>query len=500
MSLPSSAPGILWSTKESKKLRLSGVHLPFWRDWSLSTNPAKFLTPEPLHHWHKQFFDHEFQWCRKILTDEEIDFRLFIIQPRVVHTICTLLDFQYFAQAPEIDEETLLRTDGSLAEFHQHKQSIIDAKGCEQEHFFIPKLEFMHTGAPIQYTADVTEKAHSTEIKVPARTETNHRDYDPQITRYLDRAEKMRLFDLATGIQSSSIDLDLDSPHTEDDGDENGPVAQLHRIKYLHLESRMFATPSTAFCLNRTPDLSRISVEEAAELFGIHDLQPSLGDYFAQLHSRQRRTSDTPLIGGHRRSDPECDLPFTHLEVWFNLRVQVMSPHKCSSCPLAAQNLQAHPPDGGEWQYGHYDNVLLCNDQQLPWPGDGFRQGLKGHTVAQIRLIMRPVWGKSLKPLTTAYLMYAQRFDVVSQSGSRMGREPSTGMYILKRATRADGSRMGNVIELENIRIPIELIAHFGEKADPRFTPYNSLECSTEVRLNKYLSKELFWILESVSL
>ncbi|KAJ7443355.1 hypothetical protein B0H11DRAFT_2162944 [Mycena galericulata] len=223
--------------KESKKRRLSGVHLPFWRDWPLSINPAKFLTPEPLHHWHKLFFDHDFQWCRRIMTDAEIDFRLSIIQPRVgfrhfkegvmrlkqlggrehrelercvvaviadgaplqvVHAIRTLVDFRFFSEAPEFDEETLARIDANLAEFHQNKHHIINAGGREQEHFYIPKLEFMHSvvpsirwaGAPIQYTADVTEKAHSTEIKVPARTETNHRDYDPQIARYLDRAEK----------------------------------------------------------------------------------------------------------------------------------------------------------------------------------------------------------------------------------------------------------------------------------------------------------------------
>lgn len=69
--------------KESKKLRLSGVHLPFWRDWPLSVNPARFLTPEPLHHWHRAFYDHDFQWCRNILGDEELDFRLSVIQPRV---------------------------------------------------------------------------------------------------------------------------------------------------------------------------------------------------------------------------------------------------------------------------------------------------------------------------------------------------------------------------------------------------------------------------------
>ncbi|KAJ7247832.1 hypothetical protein C8J57DRAFT_1522829 [Mycena rebaudengoi] len=119
--------------------------------------------------------------------------------------------------------------------------------------------------------------------------------------------------------------------------------------------------------------------------------------------------------------------------------------------------------------------------------------------VLKIRLIMRPVWGKT-EPPTTAYLIYAQRYDVVHQNGSTTGREPSSGMYVLKRAVRADGSRLGDIVEAKNIRIPAELIARFGKKADPRFTPYNSLECATEVRLNKYSSKELFWILESVSL
>lgn len=431
--------------KESKKLRLSGVHLPFWRDWSLSTNPARFLTPEALHHWHKGFFDHDFQWCRKVIKDEEMDFRLSIIQPRigcrhfkegvtrlkqlggrehrelercivaviadaapreVVHAIRALLDFRYFAQAPEIDEETLARIDASLAEFHQKKAHIITAGGREQPHFYIPKLEFMHSvvpsirwaGAPIQYTADVTEKAHSTEIKVPARTKTNHRDYDPQIARHLDRAEKMRVFDLATGLQSGTIKLDLDSPDSEDEdvptansdapsltGESARPTrnlfhaANLHRVKFPHLESRMFTTSSTAFCLNRIPTLPRISIEDAAALYGIPDLRPALGDYFDdQLHGYQRRSPDRPIIGGRRRSKLDCRLPFTHLEVWYSLRVQTMPPHKTNSYPLPAQTLQARPPDKGDWQFGRYDTVLLCDDLQFAWPGTGFCQGLKG--------------------------------------------------------------------------------------------------------------------------
>lgn len=47
--------------------RLNGVHLPFWRNWALPdgslAEPSQFLTPEPLHHWHKQFWDHDAKWC-----------------------------------------------------------------------------------------------------------------------------------------------------------------------------------------------------------------------------------------------------------------------------------------------------------------------------------------------------------------------------------------------------------------------------------------------------
>ncbi|KAJ6582018.1 hypothetical protein B0H19DRAFT_929927, partial [Mycena capillaripes] len=439
-----------------------------------------------------------------------------------VEAIRGLLDFRFFGQTPEICEETLDRMKAQLGEFHANKQHIIDAGGREQDHFWIPKISFYLSvvdsirwaGVPMQYTADVTEKTHSTQIKVPARTETNHKNYEPQLARYLDRAEKMRVFDLATGVLASKIHLDLESPDAEEENvavvNPDVPsltgesarqirnlfqVAAVHCAKYTPRESRMFTTLSTAFCLNRSADLAKISIEEAARIFGIPDLRPALGDYFRKLNY-QRRDPDVPIIGGRRGSNSDCQLAFTDLEVWYSLCVQVRSPHRSNSHPLAAQTLHASPP-AKEWVYGCYDTVLLCNDLRSAWPGKGSREG---HTIAQIRLIMRPIWHKSQAPLTMAYLMYAQRFDVVPQNGSSTGRELTTNMYVLKRATRADGSRLGDIVEVQNIRTPAEVIARFGNKADPRFTPYNSLEFSTQFRLNKYSNKELLWIMDSVSL
>jgi len=58
----------------AKKAHLSGVQLPFWRDWGFS-NPSIFLIGEILHTIHKFFFDHPFKWCKEVLGHDELDAR-----------------------------------------------------------------------------------------------------------------------------------------------------------------------------------------------------------------------------------------------------------------------------------------------------------------------------------------------------------------------------------------------------------------------------------------
>lgn len=42
--------------------QLNSVDQLFWRNW-FGAEPSTFLTPEPLHHWHKSFWDHDAKWC-----------------------------------------------------------------------------------------------------------------------------------------------------------------------------------------------------------------------------------------------------------------------------------------------------------------------------------------------------------------------------------------------------------------------------------------------------
>ena len=66
---------------EALKFRLNGVHMPFWRDMPLSC-PSRFFNPEVLHYLHKEFWDHDVQWCIwNALGAAEINFRFLVLQP-----------------------------------------------------------------------------------------------------------------------------------------------------------------------------------------------------------------------------------------------------------------------------------------------------------------------------------------------------------------------------------------------------------------------------------
>ena len=59
--------------REAQKFHLNGVYEPFWRDMLFSC-PGYFLTPEVLHYFHKQCWDHNVKWCIHVVGASEFDF------------------------------------------------------------------------------------------------------------------------------------------------------------------------------------------------------------------------------------------------------------------------------------------------------------------------------------------------------------------------------------------------------------------------------------------
>lgn len=444
--------------KEAKKYRLNGVNKLFWRDWPLA-DPHVFLTPEPLHFWHKMFWDHDAEWCINVLGAAEIDFRFSVLRPHIgyrhfnegisklkqvtgrehrdvqrymvgviagaaskefVLAIRALMDFRYLAQAPAIDEHICDKIEAALALFHANKTSIMAAgarvgKGNHPiTDWYIPKLELLQSVVPnirlngvvMQWSADITEHCHITEVKDPAHA-GNNQNYESQISRHLDRMDKVDRFDLATSVReaglqfgggsipaqnSDEMDVDLPQPHQVDTTsgllNEIDPVSNLAGTTrdlnnyFNHAERlqrgevpnalvpfRTFATKSTAFHLIRDPCIARIPVDQAADLFRLEDLRPALADLFQRI---SQGNQDINFLSGRRHARPGCQLPFDTLHIWTKLRLQSKSFHDIDKV-LPAQTINASPP-ADDWEYGRFDTVLVNTDICKEWP----RSGLEG--------------------------------------------------------------------------------------------------------------------------
>ncbi|KAG1727087.1 uncharacterized protein EDB91DRAFT_1061304 [Suillus paluster] len=208
-------------------LRLNGMYALFWMDWLLA-NPSIFLKPELLHHWHKEFYDHNLQWCIVVVGAQELDFWFLILQPTTgyrhfsgrisklkqvtgrghrdiqcyivglissaaprcfVIMIHALMDLHYLVQRPAPGNNLLVCIDQSLSTFHEHKNVILTLgtwMGAKRpiENWHIPKLKLLQSvtssmwkvGALIQWSADTTEHAHISEIKEPT-WQMNNNDY-----------------------------------------------------------------------------------------------------------------------------------------------------------------------------------------------------------------------------------------------------------------------------------------------------------------------------------
>ncbi|KAG2061019.1 hypothetical protein BDR06DRAFT_966821 [Suillus hirtellus] len=220
---------------ESQNFCLNGVAKPFWSDWVL-VDPDRFLTPELLHVIHKKFWDHDAQWLILAVGESEIDFQFSIPQPTtgyqhfhegilklkqvtdaapsgIIVAVYALMHFYYLIQSPHINDHDICRISAALYKFHTNKHAIISA-GVHQgkshtiiNNWYMPKLELMQSITPSihssgvmgQWSADVTEHAHITVVKDPTRS-SNNNNYNPQICRHLDCADKCSWFKLATSL------------------------------------------------------------------------------------------------------------------------------------------------------------------------------------------------------------------------------------------------------------------------------------------------------------
>ncbi|KAG2158271.1 uncharacterized protein EDB93DRAFT_1238045 [Suillus bovinus] len=506
--------------------RLNGVHAPFWKGFP-HADPSIFLMPEPLHHWHKEFYDHNLQWCLKVVGAQELDFRFSILQPITGYhhfaggisklkqvTGRVHCDIQHYivgliSDCPAPDNNLLSCIDQSLLTFHENKNVIMTLgawMGAKKliDNWFIPKLELLQSitssmhkiGALIQWSADATEHAHVSKIKDPVQ-HTNNNDYDPQIRRFLDCQEKLRHFAIATTLKSHNpVDVAEENEGEEDDidpdeGEPSDPqTALLEEMNQTHItmnyfsKAKQFATLScrelayppqtfiggtTAIHLNYGPSRNRVKVGDISVDYNIPDLHVLLSD-FLQCDTRGRGVVHEVALRRRPLIDRPPILPFDRVQVWHSVRLQQTSFHD-SSIILPAQTVHASPLGPG-WPKGRRDFVLVNIDGVAEWP----KSGLTGHTICELYLIVRPIArrGSRIK-WRDQYLCYVQCLSIGPI-------DPATGMHTLKHTKHADGSPVGNFILLNQLHA----------FTNAQLMKATSLHYSHSFFLNKYFDKEIY--------
>ncbi|KAI6000249.1 hypothetical protein EDC04DRAFT_2529870, partial [Pisolithus marmoratus] len=232
---------------------LSSIFTPFWVDWG-DACLSHFLTPGALHQWHKFYFDHCLQWVINIITGQELDFFLSVLELQIgthhwtngvstlkqctgrehhdlekvlptiaagalpddaLHTLHAIMEFIFLTQDQFLYDETLHALTEALHKFHHYKPSILTAgghlgKNGPLDHFQILKLELAQhimcstwaMGAPYQWSSDITEHCHITHVKNPYHL-SNCCDYHGQCCQFLHWQEKQCFFQLFTSLKTA---------------------------------------------------------------------------------------------------------------------------------------------------------------------------------------------------------------------------------------------------------------------------------------------------------
>ncbi|KAG1830798.1 hypothetical protein EV424DRAFT_1470212 [Suillus variegatus] len=511
--------------KAAKAVHLSGVHMPYWRDWTFAC-PSVFLTGEVLHTCIKFFADHPLNWIKETVGKPELNAR-FMVQhkrvgtrrehrdiqrtivasiagaapPRFIRSIRALIEFIYLSQNPVHSPDSLQSMAQALSDFHSFKDAIIDAearrgkKGVKDD-FFIPKLELLQSfrgmveklGTLMQFSADMTERLLITHCKhLFERTNRRSTDFTEQCVRILNRQESMELFNLYALFYSRGASL-VNAIRIEDEEvttvnpalswisrvlpDETHSVHGPRPVRNHFLKGILSGDALTAFHLTSTPDFNALTPIAIEAKYSLVDFNHVLSQFINQL---------SLSTGEHTR----WDHGYGRFCTWNKFRLQLHSAFQ-PRVIMPSRVIQAYPPSDA-FPLGNCDTVLINVT------GD---DGQSTSRVAQVRLIFQPKIPRASDLVLPMYLssplLYVQFFHFVANPSDR----PELAMWTVEHTYMIDQRgrrcRCGGVVSLTDVTHAVELIPEYGNKVDERISSATSSESYDRFFLNSFADKESY--------
>ncbi len=228
-----------------------------------------------------------------------------------------LLDFLYLAQYPIHSDATLNSLDQSLAEFHANKYIFQTLQ--IRSHFNLPKLHFLvHYvrsiklfGTTDNYNTESTERLHIDYAKDAYRA-TNHKNEYSQMTKWLERQEKMMHHANYAAWREAQL--------------RNSEVSATAVSTPIDARSTWEA-PDMACSLNvkmtQHPTVKSVSLETIISLdaYGATSFIPALCRFVAQFQNPGRTPSEIEL------ASLDVHLPFKSLGVFHRIKFWNQSVH-----------------------------------------------------------------------------------------------------------------------------------------------------------------------------
>ncbi|KAI0370148.1 hypothetical protein BV20DRAFT_944964 [Pilatotrama ljubarskyi] len=393
-----------------------------------------------------------------------------------------LLDFLYIAQYPSHTDTTLAALDDALATFHANRDVFVEL-GIRVG-FNIPKLHFLlHYvraiklfGTTDNYNTEATERLHIDFAKEAYRA-TNHKDELPQMTKWLERREKIAQHAnyVAWRVQQSTATIGPASISAHRDLRWQPPdmACQLH-VKMTRHPTR-----------KAVPLADIISDSHYGATFFI----PALARFVAQfnnpsltLNQIEERAADVLL--------PVSTLPVYHKIKFWNNDVYGAS---------TLDSIKAYPssrrrPGSDVYVPARFDTALVRvrSGPDGERSTSGSANGLQGMRVGRVRVVFalpdrardRLFPQASRRP--PSHLAYVEWLSRIPAHP-----DPHSRMYKVKRLS--DGQRVASVLPVMLIERSVHLIPKWGGPIPSHWTSENVLDECTTFFLNPFKDAHTYY-------
>jgi Plavaka transposase len=370
------------------------IHRPFWETLPL-VDIFHSITPDILHQMHQGMVKHLISWVANIFGAAAIDSRCRAIPPnhnmmlftkgittlsrvsglehkkmcaillglvvdlpvpggadstRIIRAVRALMDFLYLARYESHTSDTISELRNCLTRFHDNKSIFIDLE--IRENFNLPKLHSLsHYASSIQlfgttdnYNTEQSERLHI-DLAKDAYRATNHKDEYSQMTKWLERRERIQ--QLSTFIDWSQEYKECRLPHQK--ATEPARACDL------------------TFQMAQKPTKGRVAFDVLARDHGALDFQDALADFIAQINC--------PGVSGAalRHHAHDTHIPFSGVPVYYNIKFTKGSETEI----VDVVHVRPEQKDSrGRITPGRFDTVLV--DSRGP---NGMRgQGNKGNS------------------------------------------------------------------------------------------------------------------------